>query len=360
MINKLTFAHGEIQFPAFLPDGTRGVVRAVDSNDLYKAQIQAVVMNTFHLMQRPGSSTIQALGGLHNMSGWDKPIITDSGGFQAYSLIRENPKNGSMNDKGISFKRESDGRKFQLTPEKSVQLQINYGTDVVICLDEPTHVDEDFDAQQNAVERTIAWARRCKDEFERLTQDKGLAAEQKPKLFAVIQGGGSLALRKQCAEQLLEIGFDGYGYGGWPLDKSGNLLTDILAYTRELIPAAFPMHALGVGHPKNVAACAQMGYELFDSALPTRDARRGRLYTFTTSMGLQGKWFKYVYISDEKHIKDSQPISEYCDCHTCQTYSLGYLHHLFKINDHLYPRLATIHNLRNMTLLESRLRETLA
>lgn len=336
-----------------------GVVRALDAQDLEKAQVQALVMNTYHLMQRPGSSTIQALGGLHKMSGWDKPIFTDSGGFQAYSLIRENPKNGSLTDKGISFRRQGDGRKFQLTPEKTVQLQINYGADVVICLDEPTHVDEDLGAQQKAVERTVAWAERCKSEYQRLLVDKGIEDDQQPKIFAVVQGGGSKELRKQCAEELLEIGFDGYGYGGWPLDKQGHLLTDILAYTRELIPTEFPMHALGVGHPEYVAACAYMGYELFDSALPTRDARRGRLYTFTVPDDLAGEWFKYLYINDEKHIKESNPVSGYCDCHSCTTYSRGYLHHLFKINDHLYHRLATLHNLRFMTQLEARLRASL-
>ncbi|MDH3944668.1 MAG: queuine tRNA-ribosyltransferase family protein [Anaerolineae bacterium] len=164
-------------------------------------------------------------------------------------------------------------------------------------------------------------------------------------------------MRKQCAEALLEVGFDGYGYGGWPLDADGKLLRDMLAYTRELT-TGFPLHALGVGHPENVAACAAMGYEMFDSVLPTRDARRGRLYTFTSPSGLPDKWFKYLYINDEKHIKDANPLSEFCDCRTCQYYSSGYLHHLFKINDHLFPRLATIHNLRFMTRLEERLRKT--
>lgn len=356
----INLAHGRIKLPAFLPDGTLGVVRAVDAADLGNAHIQAIVMNIFHLMQRPGSSTIHALGGLHKMSGWDKPIITDSGGFQAYSLIRENPKSGTLSDKGIIYRREKDGRKFQLTPEKSVQLQINYGSDVVICLDEPTHIDEAHEAQLKAVERTVAWAKRCKAEFERLMQEKAIETDARPLLFGVVQGGGSRELRKQCADRLLEIGFDGYGYGGWPLDRDGHLLTDILAYTRELVPPELPFHALGVGHPENVAACFELGYMLFDSALPTRDARRGRLFTFTVSHGLEGKWFKYLYINDEEHIKQTGPISEHCDCFTCSKYSRGYLHHLFKINDHLFHRLATIHNLRFMTLLEDRLREKYA
>ena len=177
-------------------------------------------------------------------------------------------------------------------------------------------------------------------------------------MFAVIQGGGSLELRRHCAEALLEIGFDGFGYGGWPLDREGKLLTDIIAYTRELVPDSYPMHALGVGHPANIAECARIGYGLFDSAMPTRDARHGRLYAFTnaTSSNFDEKWFSYIYANDDKYIKTDAPISSVCDCLCCTQYSLGYLHHLFKINDGLFLRLATIHNLRFMTMLAQRLR----
>jgi queuine tRNA-ribosyltransferase len=348
--------HGRLQFPVFLPDGTQGVVRSLDATDLETAGIQAVVMNVFHLMQKPGSSVIQALGGLHQMSGWPRPIVTDSGGFQAFSLIRANPKFGSMTSKGLIFRREGSQRKYQLTPEKSIQLQISYGTDVVICLDDCTHIDDDLETQQQAVDRTIAWAKRCRAEFDKLVSEKGLEGEATPKLFAVVQGGGEHALRKKCAQELLDIGFDGYGYGGWPLDRDGNLLAEMLNYTRELIPAEFPMHALGIGHPKSIAACTRMGYQMFDSALPTRDARRGRLYTFTTKTGLKRDWFRFLYIPDKKHIHASEPISELCDCPTCQKYARGYLHHLFKLNDHLYFRLATLHNLRFMRQLEDQLR----
>jgi queuine tRNA-ribosyltransferase len=176
----------------------------------------------------------------------------------------------------------------------------------------------------------------------------------------VIQGGTSHELRRQCAEALLEIGFDGYGYGGWPLDSEGNLLEDTLAYTRELVPPEYPLHALGVGHPANVVACAQMGCTLFDSTMPTRDARHGRLYVYTVDPAelsdFQGNgWFHYLYINDDRHTKQSEPISSFCDCPCCQRYSLGYVHHLFKLNDSLYPRLATLHNLRFMTQLTAAL-----
>ncbi len=332
----------------------------MDADDLLACQIQAVQMNVFHLMQRPGSSTIQALGGLHRMAGWQRPIFTDSGGFQVYSLIRQNPKNGSITDRGATFRTDAN-RKFNLTPEKSVQLQVSYGSDVVICFDDCTHPADPPAAQADSVRRTILWAQRCRQTFDQLIEQKGLAEGQRPWLVGVIQGGASRDLRQQCAEALLEIGFDGYGYGGWPLDSEGNLMAEMLAYTRELVPAEYPIHALGVGHPVNVVACARMGYPLFDSTMPTRDARHGRLYIYTAdpaTSSLRGSdWFRYLYINDDRHLKQSGPISEYCDCLCCQRYSLGYLHHLFKLNDSLYPRLATMHNLRFMTQLTAALGE---
>ncbi len=357
----IKLAHGTLHTPAFLPDATFGYVRSVSPQDLLTCSVDAVVMNTFHLMQKPGSSTVQSLGGLHKMSAWQRPIITDSGGFQAYSLIRQNASFGSISEKGLAFQPEGASRKFLLTPEKSIQLQVSFGSDVVICLDDCTHVDAPDEQQSLSVSRTINWAKRSRTEFDRLLDEKGINIEDRPRLFAVIQGGGSKDLRKQCADRLLEIGFDGYGYGGWPLDGQGNLLEDMLVYTRQLVPDVYNLHALGVGHPYNVFACARMGYALFDSAMPTRDARHGRLYTYseppdTLQPGLHDKWMKYYYVNDDKHIKDSKPVSEYCDCPTCRQFSRGYLRHLYKQNDSLYLRLATMHNLRFMTQLTERLR----
>lgn len=351
----LQLPHGPLDFPVFLPDATRGVVRGVDSADLETCGVHSVVMNTFHLMQHPGSSTIQALGGLHKMFGWSRPIFTDSGGFQVYSLIRQNPAYGSLGRKGATFRPNGASRKLNLTPEKSIRLQIAYGADALFCLDDCTHVNDPLATQRESVARTIHWARRCKTEFERLVEQKELAPEERPLLFAVIQGGGERDLRRACAEALLEIGFDGFGYGGWPLDDEGHLLTEMLACVRELVPRRYPLHALGVAHPVNVVACARLGYDLFDGAMPTRDARHGRLYTFLSD-GLEGEWFDYTYVQDSRHIKSDTPISDFCDCLCCTRYSLGYLHHLFKINESLYMRLATIHNLRFMVQLTERIR----
>lgn len=357
----LSLPHGPLPLPAFLPDATRGVVRTVDSLDLEHCGVQAVVMNVFHLMQRPGSSTIRALGGLHRMCGWTRNIMTDSGGFQVYSLIRQNPRSGSLNDQGLTFRPEGSARKFQLTPEKSIQLQFRYGADLLVCLDDCTHAEDSLSVQQESVARTICWARRSKETFQRLVEQKGLPADRRPLLMAVIQGGASLELRRHCAEALLEMGFDAFGYGGWPLDRQGHLWADLLAYTRELVPSQRPLHALGVGHPASVVACARMGYTLFDSSMPTKDARHGRLYVFNvdpTSPGTSwpDEWFSYLYIQDLKHLKADVPLSPFCDGLCCSHYSRGYLHHLFKINDGLAFRLATMHNLRFMTQLTERLR----
>jgi len=349
-----------LQLPAFLPDATLGYVRAVDSHDLERVKIQGLVMNTFHLMQKPGSSTIQAFNGLHRFAGWHKVIITDSGGFQAYSLIHQSDQFGSLTDRGIQFRPQGKGRKFLLTPEKSIQLQISYGSDIVICLDDCTHVDASRSEQESAVERTLDWAKRCKKEYVHQLDQRQVAQPERPMILGVIQGGGFTDLRKKCAEGLLELGFDGYGYGGWPLDSQGNLLTDIVALTRELVPPEFPMHALGIGHPLNLVKTYRIGYVLFDCALPTRDARHGRLmrYTIPPDSPLTGEdWLEYVYIQDKKYIKDHRPIEDNCDCPVCQQYSIGYLHHLFKTGDWLYHRLATLHNLRFMTQLTERLRQ---
>ena len=346
---------GEMRPPLFMPDATFGFVRSLDVGDLRRCGIQAVVMNVFHLMQSPGSSVIQGLGGLHAFSGWDRPIITDSGGFQAYSLIRQNPGSGSITRRGILFRPKSFNRKLLLTPEKSIQLQLRYGSDVLICLDDCTHVDDPIEAQQESVDRTIQWAERCKSEFTKLVQHSRAPDGGKPLLFAVVQGGGSHELRRSCAEALLDMGFDGYAYGGYPLDGEGNLLAGMMRYTRELIPSEFPMIALGVGEPRNVVKCMDMGYELFDSSLPTRDARQGRLYVFKSDFTLERAWEEkgigFLYIRDIKHIKDRGPVSPHCDCLTCSEHTLAFLRHLYEMKDPLYFRLATIHNLRFMTLL---------
>jgi queuine tRNA-ribosyltransferase len=361
--NTLNLNHGSISLPAYLPDATFGQVRALDAADTLSCGMQAMMMNTFHLMQKPGSSTVRSLGRLNRMTGWERPIFTDSGGFQAYSLIRQNTKFGSLTDKGILFRPDRGDKKILLTPEKCIQLQMGFGSDVLFCLDDCTHIDDSHEEQVLSVARTIRWAAACRREFDRLAAEKGLSESEQPKLFAVVQGGRDITLRRQCAEELLAIGFDGYGYGGWPLDEDNRLVADMLVLLRNLIPEKFPLHALGIGHPPFIARCAAMGYSLFDSAMPTRDARHGRLYIFKEDMNgcklaEADDWFGYLYINDEQHIKSPLPIEEECGCPVCRAYSRGYLRHLHKQNDCLYQRLATMHNLHFMNRLMKRLRGT--
>lgn len=356
MGKNIQLQHGSVVLPTFLPDATFGVVRYLDPQDLIRCQVDALVMNTFHLMQKPGSTSIRSLGGIHKMTGWNRPIVTDSGGFQAFSLIHNNPKNGSLTDRGIIFRPEGNSDRILLTPEKTIQLQLSYGADIVICLDDCTHPDAPFEAQELSVKRTITWAKRCKMEFNRLISEKKVRSNEKPSLFAVVQGGRSIELRRNCAEALLDIGFDGYGYGGWPIDNQGNLIVEMLSLVRQLIPKEYPLHALGVGHPRNIVLGSKLGWDLFDSSLPTRDARKGRLFAmkedrFNPDYLNNSDWFDYVYIGDKKYIKENKPVFNSCDCFCCQHFSLGYLHHLFKIEDGLFYRLATIHNLRFMTKL---------
>lgn len=360
--NTLELPHGKLSLPTFLPDGTYGFVRSLDSDDLIRCGVQGMVMNAFHLMQRPGSSVIKKFGGLHELSNWNYPIITDSGGFQVYSMIRQKDKYGTITGRGILFRPENSQKKINITPEKSIRLQLSFGADIVICLDECTHVDDSFEVQENSVRRTINWAKRCKVEFERILKQKNISETQRPLIFAVIQGGRNRELRKNCADALLEIGFDGFGYGGYPLDRDGNLLIETISYTRRLVPDNLPMIALGIGNPMNVVTSAMMGYTLFDSSLPTRDARRGRLYVFKPEHAdflenEDSSWYSYLYIQDKKHIGCNNPVSKYCDCLTCSNYSLAFLHHLFRRNDALFFRLATIHNLRFMMIVMGKLRE---
>ena len=343
--------------PIFVPDATYGAVRGVGGDELGSAGVRVLMVNSFHMLRSPGVTRVNALGGLATMMGWPGLVMTDSGGFQAYSMIRENPKFGSITKDGLTF-RFDGGAKTKLTPERAIINQRRLGADVLFCLDDCTHPDEPDDEQVAAVERTVAWARRCKAEFAKTVEGGDPGHGERPRLFAVVQGGTSESLRRRCAEELLEIGFDGYGFGGWPLDRDGNLLYDSFAVLRDAIPAEFPLHALGLGHPESIARCFPLGYQTFDSALPTRDARRGRLYRFRRGVvGLDDRWFETIYVRDDAHRRVREPISTSCPCVACANYSLGYLNHLLQRDEPLYLRLGTLHNLTFMNQLTSLLAE---
>lgn len=342
--------HGGLALPAFLPDATRAGVRGVTSADLRGIGVPAVVVNTFHLLRRPGVRAIQSVGGVHRFMDWDGPVLSDSGGFQVYSLIRQDPRHGVIRANEVIFREPDSGEKWTLTPERVVQLQFSLGSDIIVCLDDCTDAGDDLAEQERAVERTIRWARRCKEEHERLLAKRHDDAER-PRIFGVVQGGASHELRRHCAAELRAIGFDGFGFGGWPLAPDGALLADILGVVADALPPDKPKHALGVGRPDHVVAAHALGYTMFDCSLPTRDARHNRLYVYHPGQPEAGLrpgsgFYRTLYILDAKHHADPGPIDPGCDCPACRSYSRAYLHHLFKIGDHSGERLATLHNLR--------------
>ncbi len=240
-----------------------------------------------------------------------------------------------------------------------VNLQFQLGSDIVVCLDDCTDADAPEPEQERSVERTVRWARRCREEFDRQVAQRREATP--PRIFAVVQGGGIEALRRQCASALVEIGFDGYGFGGWPLSTDGSLLVDPLRWVAESLPAEVPKHALGIGRADHVVAAFALGYSIFDCALPTRDARHGRLYAFRSDWSTRrpsagDPFYRAVRIHDPEHRIDHGPIEERCDCPVCARYSVAYLHHLFKVGDLSAERLATLHNLRFYVRLFENLR----
>ena len=347
---------GSVRLPIFLPDATRAVVRTLDSTDLRTVGIEAIVVNSFHLLRAPGARLIKAAGGVHRFMGWDGPVLSDSGGFQVFSLIRQNPAAGTIRANEVIFREPTTGEKVVLTPEKCIQLQFQLGSDIVMCLDDCTSAEDDAAEQERAVERTVRWARRCRAEFDKLARDlKG----EKPLLFAVVQGGASEALRRQCAADLVSIGFDGFGFGGWPIGPDGALLADLMRYVADALPTAAPLHALGVGRPDHVVRAHALGYTIFDCALPTRDARHQRLYAFLPGdewLDADTPFYDVVYALDQKHANDFGPIDTTCDAMCCTRYSRAYLRHLFKVQDVTAQRLASLHNLRFYARLIERLR----
>ncbi len=348
----LNVPHAVPSLPAFFPDATRGVVRGLDAQDLAACGIEGVVVNAFHLARDPGCRVIASLGGLHRFMNWHRPILTDSGGFQVFSLARRGNRSVAVSEHGMRYTDSRTGRRKWLTPEKSIAAQFQLGSDIMVCLDHCTHPDSPESEQRTSVDNTVHWAERCLAEF-RLRAANG---DPRPLLFAVIQGGHSRALRTECATRLLEMGFDGYGFGGWPIDDTGRLY-DSVQHVAELVPRGRPLWALGIGKPEHVHRCVQMGYHLFDCVLPTRDARHGRLYTFRTqATGSPAFEYEFVQIETDRHARDALPIDPTCDCVVCRNYSRAYLHHLFAVRDMLAARLATIHNLRFYARLFDRLR----
>ena len=363
----LTTRNGAVATPFFMPDATRASVRGLSTEDLRAAGVMSLVVNTYHLFLQPGADMIAKAGGIHRFMGWDGPILSDSGGYQVFSLIHKNPRLGKVTEEGALFRSVRDGTKHLLTPERSIQIQFDLGVDMMVVLDDPRPNDAPEEEIAQAVERTIRWALRCKGEYNRQIQERHLPEEKRPLLFGVIQGGMSKALRKKCAEGLISIGFDGYGFGARHIAEDGTFLEEIMAYTASLIPENAPRFALGVGTPSDIVRSVQCGWDLFDCVIPTREGRHGRLFLWKQSEISNLKtqkpkhkneesFYETINIQNERFKEDFTPIDPRCDCFACQHHTKAYMRHLFMAGEPLGARLASIHNVRFYIQLMERIR----
>lgn len=350
-------AHGNLSTPLFFPDATRGFIKLCSPQDLKKAGVKALVVNTFHLYLQPGIELIKKAGGIHKFMNWDGPLLSDSGGFQIFSLIYGNKSLGKISDEGIIFKSPIDGTPHEISPEKSIQIQFDLGTDLIVCLDDCPPHDFSDEKMLQSVERTIAWAKRCHQEYIRQIKKRKLKEEERPKLLAVIQGGTSQELRKKCLEGLeeisnseylgLKIPFAGYGFGARPVDEEGNFLFDILDYTAKLIPDNKIKFALGIGTPADIYRCQKMGWNMFDCVIPSREGRHGKLYQFKKDLDKINRQDFYQEINIKKSYlaKQFKAINPKSNIKDLQEHSWAFLHHLFKLNEAYGQKLATLNNL---------------
>ena len=334
--------HGDVQTPAFMPVGTYGTVKGMLPRDIEAIGADIILGNTFHLWLRPGTDIIDKFGGLHKFMHWDKPILTDSGGFQVFSL-------GAMRkitEEGVTFKSPIDGAKVFLSPEKSMQIQYSLNSDIVMQFDECTPYPATHDEAKKSLELSLRWGQRCVDEHKKLGSTNAL--------FGIIQGSMYADLRKQSLEGLLEIGFDGYAIGGLSVGEPKEEMIDVLDYIADDMPADKPRYLMGVGKPEDLVEGVRRGVDMFDCVMPTRNARNGH-YFVTGDADNAG----VVRIRNSQYRTDEGPLDPECDCYTCQNFSRAYLSHLNKCKEMLGAQLATIHNLRYYQRLMQNIRDAI-
>ena len=339
---RLTLNHGTVETPVFMPVGTYGTVKGVLPRDLETMGAQIILGNTFHLWLRPGLEVLQTFGGLHRFEGWGRPILTDSGGFQVWSLGEMR----KISEEGVRFASPVNGDKLFLTPEVSMQVQTVLNSDIVMQFDECTpyetkgHVTTEVEARAS-MELSLRWAARCRDEFARL--------ENPNALFGIVQGGMFETLREASLEALVAMDLPGYAVGGVSVGEPKDEMLRILAHTPQRLPAHKPRYLMGVGTPEDLVEGVAQGVDMFDCVMPTRNARNGHLFTR----------FGDLRIRNAKHRRDERPIDPTCACHACAGFSRAYLHHLDRCGEMLGPMLATIHNLHYYLNLMRELRAAL-
>ena len=326
-LGKIVTDHGEIDTPIFMPVGTHGAVKTVTPNELKSLKSQIILGNTYHLYLRPGTKLINAANGLHKFINWDRPILTDSGGFQVFSLARLN----KITDEGVEFQSHLDGSRHYLTPEKSMEIQRNLGADIIMAFDECPPSDADTNNIRNAVNRTKIWIERCKQYL----NENPSVYNLEQNMFPIVQGGVSSELRKRSAEDMIPYAKCGMAIGGLAVGEEKPAMFEMIELMDELLPKEQPRYLMGVGTPSDLIQAVNRGVDMFDCVIPTRNARNGQLFTS----------FGKVNIRNEKYKSDFNPIDKNCMCETCQNFTRSYLRHLFNIKEVLGLRLATIHNL---------------
>ena len=320
-LGRLLTPYGEIQTPAFMPVGTQGTVKALSPEDIIQCGSDIILGNTYHLYLRPGHEIIKSLGGLHHFMNWDKPILTDSGGFQVFSLNTL----AKVTEEGVTFKSHIDGSTHFFSPEHSMEIQEALGADIAMTLDEPTPYPSDRTITETSLKLSTRWAARCKAAHQSENQS----------LFGIVQGGMYEDLRTQSIREITEIGFPGYAIGGLSVGEEKNMMCDIAAHTAEYLPKSEPRYLMGVGTPEDLRQCSSMGIDMFDCVMPSRNARNGSLFTSRGKINIRNLQYK----------TDDNPLDPECDCYTCKNYSRAYLRHLFIADEIFVMRLNTLHNI---------------
>jgi len=347
---ELHTPHGSVQTPAFMPVGTRGAVKAVTHRDLDDLGVEIILGNTYHLHLRPGDAQISRAGGLHAFIGWRKPILTDSGGYQVFSLAQMR----KVHDDGVTFRSHLDGALHTLTPESATDVQARLGSDIAMVLDECIATSASEQLARSAMERSVRWARRARNRFLQLRDDERCAAavgatNPSQAQFGIVQGGTSAALRTASVCDTVEIGFEGYAIGGLSVGEPVGVMYDIVAHTAPQLPVARPRYLMGTGLPDDLIECVARGVDLFDCVLPTRNARNGQLIT---SSGI-------LVIKNAQYAEDLRPPDSNCDCYTCRHFTRAYLRHLFLAGEIAASTLNTLHNLYFYLDIMRRIREAI-
>ncbi|BBO76300.1 queuine tRNA-ribosyltransferase [Desulfosarcina widdelii] len=331
-------AHGKITTPVFMPVGTQATVKALTPEELKEVGAQIILGNTYHLYLRPGTEIVGRFEGLHRFMHWERPILTDSGGFQVFSLA----KLRKLTEKGYQFQSHIDGSRHLFTPEKSIEVQICLNSDIIMCLDQCLEYPATHEQAVEALELTTRWAQRCKEYWE--AETGGLNH-----LFGIVQGGMFTDLRQRSAEEIMGIDFPGYAIGGLSVGEPKELMMEMAAHTLPLLPADRPRYIMGVGTPEDLVELVDLGADMFDCVMPTRNARNGQLFTERGTINICNARFR----------EDEGPVDTSCSCYTCRHYSRAYLRHLYTAREILAYRLNTIHNVHYYVNLVKEMREAI-